>query len=244
MGDKIYTAGLLIIGNEILSGRTHDKNTAYIAEKLNERGVRLNEVRVVPDVEARIIEALDALRAENDYVFTTGGIGPTHDDITAAAVAKAFGVALERNAEARQVLLGHYGSESELTEPRLKMSEIPVGGALIANPVSGAPGFHIGNVYVMAGVPKIMQGMLDGILPTLAGGAPVLSETVTCDCPESVIAKALGEIQGRYPDIDIGSYPQFKEGQHSVNVVLRGVDADVLARAAGEVRGVEFASRS
>ncbi len=238
MGDKIYTAGLLIIGNEILSGRTHDKNTPYIAEKLNERGVRLNEVRVVPDVEGRIIAALDALRAENDYVFTTGGIGPTHDDITAAAVAKAFGVALERNAQARQVLLAHYGSEAELTEPRLKMSEIPVGGALIHNPVSGAPGFHIGNVYVMAGVPKIMQGMLDGILPTLAGGAPVLSEIVTCDCAESVIAKALGEIQAKYPDIDIGSYPQFKEGKHSVNVVLRGVDAEVLVRAVGEVRGM------
>ena len=244
MTNKIYTAALLIIGNEILSGRTQDKNTSYIAEKLNERGVRLAEVRVVPDIEGRIIAALDALRVENDYVFTTGGIGPTHDDITAGVVAKAFGVVLERNAEARQVLLNHYGSEAELTEPRLKMSEIPAGAALIANPVSGAPGFQIGNVYVMAGVPKIMQGMLDGILPTLAGGAPVLSETVTCDCAESIIAKALGEIQGRYPDIDIGSYPQFKEGKHSVNVVLRGVDAEVLARAAGEVRGLEFASSS
>lgn len=228
------TAALLIIGNEILSGRTKDKNAGHIAEKLTEHGVALSEVRVVPDIEARIVEALNELRARNNYVFTTGGIGPTHDDITAACIAKAVEKDLERNKEALDILEDYYGIE-ELTEARKKMAEMPAGSTLIPNPVSGAPGFIIENIYVMAGVPRIMQAMLDHILADLKGGAKVFSNTLASPLPESAIAADLGAVQEQYPDIDIGSYPRFHEGKLGLSIVLRGVDQARLSAATATV---------
>ncbi len=220
-------SALLIIGNEILSGRTLDKNTQYIGEKMGAHGVPLSEVRVVPDVEARIVAALNEMRGAYDYVFTTGGIGPTHDDITAESVAKAFGVEFGRHAGAYEILLSHYG-ENELTEARASMADMPLvedDFELILNPVSSAPGFRIGNVFVMAGVPRIMQGMLDNVLGMITQGAATLSRTVHVDSPESAIAGVLGEVQAQFDDVEIGSYPQFKpEGGWAVSVVLRGVD--------------------
>ncbi len=233
---RFVTAALLIIGNEILSGRTKDANLPYLAEQLGALGVRLAEARVVSDVEAEIVAAVNTLRGRYDYVFTTGGIGPTHDDITAASVAKAFGVAHELNAEAVALLENHYQT-TEINEARLRMATIPVGATLIENPVSKAPGFRIGNVFVMAGVPKIMQAMFDGIAPTLIGGAPMRSRSVTCGLPEGTLAKPLGEIQERHPDIDIGSYPYFRVGKFGVTVVLRGTGAARLDGAAEEVAG-------
>lgn len=227
MSKTTYTAALVIIGNEILSGRTQDANTYHIAQQLNDHGIVLSEVRVVPDVESKVVETVNALRGEYSYVFTTGGIGPTHDDITAECIAKAFDVTLEMNADARALLLKHYG-EADLNEARLRMARIPAGATLIDNPVSAAPGFQVDNVYVMAGVPKIMQAMLEGILPNLQGGAPVLSNTVTCAVPESQIAPELGALQEEYPDIDIGSYPNFRGGVLGLSVVARGTDAELL----------------
>jgi len=227
----VSKAALVVIGNEILSGRTKDANAGWIAEKMTGHGVVLSEVRVVPDIEERIIEAVNALRAEVDYVFTTGGIGPTHDDITAACIAKALGLALERNAEALHVLEEYYGAE-ELTEPRKKMSEMPVGATLIANPVSGAPGFVAENVFVMAGVPRIMQAMLDEVMSThMAAGKKVLSNTVSCELPESGVAAALGAVQEGHPEIDIGSYPHFHAGKLGLSIVLRAVDEAGLKAA-------------
>lgn len=223
-------AALLIIGNEILSGRTQDANAKYIAEKLATKGIALTEIRVVPDIESRIIGAANELRAANDYLFTTGGIGPTHDDITAECVAKAFGVKTHEDPLARKVLETNYGAEN-LTPARLKMAVIPQGASLIDNPVSGAPGFVIGNVYVMAGVPKIMQGMMDNILPTLREGAIVLTRTVVCEVAESKIAQPLSALQDKYPDIDIGSYPQYQPGKPSVSLVLRGTNAEQIDEA-------------
>lgn len=234
--EKIYTAAVIIIGNEILSGRTLDKNTQHIAQKLNEAGVVVREARVIPDCRKAIIETVQKLSAAHDYVFTTGGIGPTHDDITAECVAAAFDAALEENADARAMLVRHYDA-GELTEARLKMAQIPVGASLIDNPVSGAPGFNIGNVYVMAGIPSIMQAMLDNILPTLKGGASVLSETLSFVIQESVIAPVLSKVQADHPDLDIGSYPYFKDGQHGVSVVIRGYDQGDIDAAAGKVQG-------
>jgi len=227
------TSALLIIGNEILSGRTLDKNTQYIGEKMAAHGVPLVEVRVVPDIEATIIETLNDMRARFDYVFTTGGIGPTHDDITAASVAKAFDAEFGRYAEAYQVLYSYYGAE-DLTEARATMADMPIYDdfALIDNPVSAAPGFRIGNVFVMAGVPKIMQGMLDHVLTMIEGGAPMLSRTVMVEAPESEIASILAGVQDRFPDVDVGSYPQFKQGGGwGVSVVLRHTNKDVLDKA-------------
>ena len=223
-------SALLIIGNEILSGRTLDKNTQYIGEKMSAHGVPLSEVRVVPDIEARIVDALNEMRGAYDYVFTTGGIGPTHDDITAASVAKAFGVGFGRHDGAYQILLDHYGA-ADLSEARASMADMPVYDDmdLILNPVSAAPGFRIGNVFVMAGVPKIMQAMLDHVLGMIAPGAATLSRTVRVDAPESEIAAVLRAVQDEYADIDIGSYPQFKPGGGwAVSVVLRGPDASHL----------------
>jgi len=235
MSDRTYTAALLVIGNEILSGRTLDKNTQYIGEQLTKAGIRLVEVRIVPDVEEKIVDALNILRAKNDYVFTTGGIGPTHDDITASSIAKAFDVPVIQHPEAYEILLSYYGKE-DLTQPRLKMAQTPEGATLLPNPVSGAPGFKTDNVYTMAGVPRIMQGMLDSIIPTLKGGAEILSETIEAGVQESVLALGLGKVQEQFPTIDIGSYPQYREGIHAVNVVLRSADADLLKQAANAVR--------
>lgn len=228
--EKIYRAGLIIVGNEILSGRTLDKNTQHIGVKLNEVGVTLSEVRIIPDIEETIISAVRDFSARFDYVFTTGGIGPTHDDITAPSVAKAFDVDWVLNDEAQAILLAHYGEE-DLTEARLRMAKIPVGASLIPNPVSSAPGFKIKNVYVMAGVPRIMQGMLDHILPTLAGGKALASITITIETVESEMAAPLAALQDNFPHVDIGSYPSFRKGELGVSAVLRGRDDATLNEA-------------
>lgn len=228
---KSITAALIIIGNEILSGRTQDANTAYIGENLANHGVSLCEVRIIPDIESTIISTVNEMRANFTYVFTTGGIGPTHDDITAASIAKAFSVELQNNKEAHSILLNHYGTDN-LNEARLRMARIPEGAILIDNPVSAAPGFNIGNVYVMAGVPKIMQAMFDNILSAIQGSDPILSRTISCALPESAVAKDLKRLQGQYPEIDIGSYPYFHRGNNGVSIVLRGVDSITLDRVA------------
>jgi molybdenum cofactor synthesis domain-containing protein len=233
--DKIVTACLLIIGNEILSGRTQDANLAFIAQGLNEVGVRLREVRVIPDVAETIVAAVNEMRVKFDYVFTTGGIGPTHDDITSECIARAFGVPWSLNEEARRRLAAGYANPADLNEARLRMAHIPEGAALIDNPVSRAPGFHIGNVFVMAGVPRIMQAMFDGIKHSLVGGAPMLSRTVTSGMPEGVLAEGLGQLQERYPDFDIGSYPYYRRGGFGTSLVVRGTDAARLAVAVEEL---------
>ncbi len=235
-GNKVVTAALIIIGNEILSGRTQDVNLAYIARALGEVGIRLREARVIPDDEAAIVDAVNALRATYDYVFTTGGIGPTHDDITAEAVAKAFGVPLIEHPEARRRLEERYRDTGiELNAARLRMARTPEGATLIDNPISAAPGFRIANVYVMAGVPKIAQAMIDGIRHTLVGGAPMLSRTLVCSIGEGNIAEGLGRIQAAYPEVDIGSYPYYRHGRFGTSIVLRHTDEALLDRAAGEV---------
>lgn len=229
------TASLLIIGNEILSGRTQDTNTPWIGAKLAERGIRLLEVRVVPDIEDRIITAIREMSPKADYMFTTGGIGPTHDDITTESVAKALHLPAVLDPAARAMLLDYYETEDKLTPARLKMAVVPEGATLVPNPVSGAPGYKIGNIFVMAGVPRIMQAMLDHILPQLQSGEPILSTTVTCDLPESRIAEGLSAIQDKYPQIEIGSYPHFRAGDLGLSVVLRGTDPVLLETAAREV---------
>ena len=233
--DKIVTACLLIIGNEILSGRTQDANLAFIAKGLNEVGVRLREVRVIPDVAETIIATVNETRAKFDYVFTSGGIGPTHDDITSECVARAFGVRWALNEEARRRLASGYANPADLNEARLRMAHVPEGAVLIDNPVSRAPGFRIGNVFVMAGVPRIMQAMFDGIKHSLIGGAPMLSRTVTSGLPEGVLAKGLEQLQARYPDFDVGSYPYYRRGGFGTSLVVRGTDAARLAAATEEL---------
>jgi molybdenum cofactor synthesis domain-containing protein len=230
-----YTAGLVIIGNEILSGRTQDANTSWLAGALTNMGLAMFHVRVVPDVEGEIIAAVQEVSKKVDYVFTTGGIGPTHDDITAESIAKAFGAPLELNEEAYQVLVRHYGSEQEVTPPRKKMAMIPKGASLIANPVSGAPGFQIGNVFVMAGVPKIMQAMFDDVRTKLKRGKTVLSNTVTCSMGESKVAQDLSDIQARYPQVSVGSYPNYRGGSLGLALVLRSSDKALLDAATQEV---------
>ena len=224
------TAAILVIGDEILSGRTKDKNIGYIAEYLTNIGVDVKEVRVVPDIEGEIVTALNALRDRYTYVFTTGGIGPTHDDITADCVAKAFGVSIGVDARARALLLTRI-AEKDLNEARLRMARIPAGADLILNKVSAAPGFRIGNVHVMAGVPAIMQAMLDEIAPTLRTGVRMLSESVRADLREGDIGTQLGEIAKAHPDVMIGSYPFQDEGRPNTNVVVRSRDAQKLALA-------------
>lgn len=231
---KSLTAALVIIGNEILSGRTQDTNTQWIGEKLNQRGVRLIEVRVVADNEAAIIHAVNDLRGKVDYLMTTGGIGPTHDDITSESIAKAFGVTLHIHPEARDILENYYGKD-ELTEPRLKMAQVPVGATLIENPVSAAPGFKIGNVHVMAGVPRIMQAMLEHVIQTFETGAPILSNTVTCSLGESKIAEDMGALQKKYPNVEIGSYPHYRGGTFGLSLVLRSTENAVLNKATYEL---------
>ncbi|MFQ5622996.1 MAG: competence/damage-inducible protein A [Paracoccaceae bacterium] len=231
------TAALLVIGDEILSGRTRDVNTHHLAGALTEHGVDLREARVVPDETAAIVEAVNALRARYSYVFTSGGIGPTHDDITADAVAAAFGVSIDVRADARAVLERYYAeNDIELNEARLRMARVPDGASLIGNPVSAAPGFRLENVFVMAGVPKIFAAMLDGVLPSLTAGRPMLSATVRADRPEGEVASPLAEVAARFPDVSIGSYPHAASGRLGTNIVLRCPDAARLeaARAAVE----------
>ncbi|CAH1668480.1 MULTISPECIES: molybdopterin-binding protein [unclassified Chelatococcus] len=232
---SVVTAALLVIGDEILSGRTKDKNIGYIAEYLTAIGIDLTEVRVVADNEASIIEALNALRGRYTYVFTTGGIGPTHDDITADSVAKAFGVAIHEDPRAIACLLERMKPE-DLNEARRRMARIPDGAELVANPVSKAPGFWIGNVIVMAGVPAIMQAMLDEVAPKLATGRVMLSETIRAECKEGDVAGPLRAIAERYPDVIIGSYPFNDEAGFKTNLVVRSRDAARLAVAAEAVR--------
>ena len=239
MEEKTVTACVLIIGNEILSGRTQDVNLNYLAQGLNEAGVRLREARVIPDVAEVIVSTLNEVRAKYDYVFTTGGIGPTHDDITNECVAKAFGVPLILHAEAKRILEERYRDRGmELNEARLRMAHVPRGATLVLNSVSGAPGFRMENVFVMAGVPQIMQAMFEGVKGMLAGGRPVLSRAISCALAEGQLAKGLGEIQARYPDIDIGSYPWYRRGSYGVSLVLRSPDDRRLGLAADEVAGL------
>jgi molybdenum cofactor synthesis domain-containing protein len=232
--NEIVTAALLIIGNEILSGRTQDANLSYIAKGLGGIGVRLREVRVIPDVAATIIATVNEVREKFDYVFTTGGIGPTHDDITSETIAEAFGVKWVLHPEAKRLLLTHY-KESELNQARLRMAHVPEGAILIDNPVSLAPGFQIGNVFVMAGVPRIMQAMFDGVKTRLRRGAPMLSRTVRCALPEGIIAEGLGKLQDRYAELDIGSYPYFRRGAFGTSLVVRGADEARVAAATAEL---------
>jgi molybdenum cofactor synthesis domain-containing protein len=227
--ERIWTAALLVIGDEILSGRTHDKNIAQVASWLQVQGIRLAEVRVVPDVEDRIVEALNALRAGNDYLFTTGGIGPTHDDITVDAVAKALGVPVVVHPEARRILEDYYAPRGGLNDARLRMARVPEGADLIPNRMSGAPGIKIGNVHLMAGVPHITAQMLDALTGTLEGGAPLISETIGCWVPESEVADLLREIEKAHSACSIGSYPFFREGRVGANFVIRSTDADEIA---------------
>lgn len=229
MTERIFTAGLVIIGDEILSGRTHDKNIAQIASWLQVQGIRLAEVRVVPDVMERIVEAVNALRGGNDYLFTTGGIGPTHDDITVDAVAQALGVNVVVHPQARAILEKYYADKpGGLTDARLRMARVPEGADLIPNRMSGAPGIKIGNVHLMAGVPHITAGMLDALTGTLEGGAPLLSETVGCWTPESEVADILRQVEKAHEHCQIGSYPFFRDGRVGANFVVRSTSAEEL----------------
>jgi molybdenum cofactor synthesis domain-containing protein len=232
--ETIVTACVLIIGNEILSGRTQDTNLAYIATGLNSVGVTLKEARVIADIPEAIIGTVNEVRAAFDYVFTTGGIGPTHDDITSECIAKAFGVPWTLHPEAHQIFLDHY-KPGELNEARLRMAHTPEGASLIKNAVSRAPGFRMGNVFVMAGIPRVMQAMFDAVKHDLKGGRPMLSRSVSCHLAEGIIAKGLGEIQGRFADLDIGSYPFYRRGEFGTSLVLRGRDSDRLAAGTAEV---------
>lgn len=225
---RIWKAALLVIGDEILSGRTQDKNVAQVAAWLNVQGIRLSEVRVVPDETAAIVEAVNALRARNDYLFTTGGIGPTHDDITVDAVAEALGVGVVIHSKARAILERYYESRGGLTEARLRMARTPEGAELIPNRMSGAPGIRIGNVFLMAGVPSITAGMLDALTGTLEGGLPVLSETIGSWVAESEIADLLRETERAHAGCAIGSYPFFREGRVGANFVVRSTDPEVV----------------
>ncbi len=232
---SIVTAAVLLIGNEILSGRTKDANLNYLATELTAIGIRLSEARVVADVPEAIVKAVNELRAACDYVFTTGGIGPTHDDITSECVALAFGRPLVEDPRAVRLLTNHYG-EANLTEARLRMAHVPEGATLIDNPVSTAPGFQIGNVFVLAGVPAICRAMFDGLKGRLKTGDKVLSVTVSGYVGEGVIAKGLGALQDRYQQLEIGSYPFFRQGRFGASFVLRGTEEAALKNAAEELR--------
>ncbi|MCP5143438.1 MAG: competence/damage-inducible protein A [Gammaproteobacteria bacterium] len=230
MSQPAFTAGLVIIGNEILSGRTQDANIKFLASRLSELGIALSEVRVVPDIPVEIISAVNAMRARYTYLFTTGGIGPTHDDITTDCIAEAFGVPVERNPEAVARLQSYY--RGELTDARLRMANIPQGATLIDNPVSGAPGYRLENVHVFAGVPRIMQAMFDGMAHELDGGAPIRSYAVSIRLPESRIADQLLVLQDRFPEVPLGSYPFARNDVIGTTLVARSADAAALASVA------------
>ena len=238
--NEIVTAGLLVIGDEILSGRTKDKNIGYVAEYLTALGIDLKEVRIVPDEEPEIVAALNALRGRYDYVFTTGGIGPTHDDITADAVAKAFGVSIDYDPRAVELLRARMAQVGGvMNEARMRMARLPVGAELVPNKVSAAPGFWIGNVIVMAGVPQIMQVMLEYVAPKLRTGAKMLSQSLRADCREGDIGTELGAIAAAHPGVIIGSYP-FMDEQRGANthVVVRSRDPQKLAAAVAAVEAM------
>ncbi|HVR90765.1 MAG TPA: molybdopterin-binding protein [Novosphingobium sp.] len=226
---RIWTAALIVVGDEILSGRTQDKNIAQVASWLGVQGIRLQEVRVVPDVTEAIVEAVNTLRARSDYLFTTGGIGPTHDDITVDAVAEALGVEVVIHPAARALLERYYEARGGLNEGRLRMARVPAGGELIPNRMSGAPGIKLGNVFLMAGVPHIAAGMLDALTGTLEGGLPLLSETIGCWVAESEVAPLLRDTEQAHEGCQIGSYPFFREGKTGANFVIRSTEAAALA---------------
>jgi molybdenum cofactor synthesis domain-containing protein len=230
------TAAMLVIGDEILSGRTRDSNMHHLAGELTRQGIDLREVRMIADDHAAIAAAVNALRATHDHLFTSGGIGPTHDDITAEAVAAAFGVPISVRDDARALLSAHYARQgSELNEARLRMARIPDGAALIENPVSVAPGFTLGNVHVMAGVPQVFEAMVASVLPTLTGGAPLLSQTLRINRGEGDIAGPLALLAGRFPALSIGSYPYVKDGVFGANIVIRGSDGAAVDAAITEL---------
>lgn len=227
--NRIWTAALVVIGDEILSGRTHDKNIAQIASWLQVQGIRLSEVRVVADDMDAIAAAVNALRVQHDYLFTTGGIGPTHDDITVDSVARALGVEVVIHPEARAMLAEYYkDKQGGLNEARLRMARVPEGSDLIPNRMSGAPGIRHGNIFLMAGVPSITAQMLDGLTGTLEGGAPLLTETVGGWIKESEVADLLREVEQAHPECQIGSYPFFREGKTGANFVIRSTNRDAL----------------
>lgn len=233
------TAAMLVIGDEILSGRTRDINAHVLARSLTAHGIDLAEVRFVPDDEPRIIDALNALRRAWDHVFTSGGIGPTHDDITADCVAKAFGVAIDIREDARAILATNYANpEVDLNPARLRMARIPDGATLIDNPVSKAPGFTLGNVHVMAGVPRIFEAMLEGVLTGLAGGRPLISRSVRIEQPEGEVAAPLADFADRFPDLSVGCYPFNEAGQLGCNIVIRGADPSAVDAAETALREV------
>ncbi|MEL6100201.1 MAG: molybdopterin-binding protein [Pseudomonadota bacterium] len=228
------TAAMLVIGDEILSGRTRDANMHYLAGKLTELGIDLKEVRIVSDDPDAIVDAVRALSETYANVFTSGGIGPTHDDITADAIAAAFGAKIDIREDARAILAQHYTrSGTELNEARLRMARIPDGAALIENPISAAPGFILRNVHVMAGVPSIFQAMLASVIPTLTGGDPLVSRTIRIERPEGEIAGPLGDLAERFPNLSFGSYPFIKDGVYGANVVIRGTESQRVDEAAG-----------
>lgn len=229
------TAAILIIGNEILSGRTGDANIQFLCGRLSQMGIYTKEARVIPDEEAVIIETVQFLANKYTYVFTTGGIGATHDDITAASLAKAFNRNLIVHEEAYETLKNYYGDK--FNEARKRMSLIPEGAALITNPISAAPGFQVNNVFALAGIPMVMQSMFDALHTRLEGGTPILNKTVSSTVAENSIADELALIQNRYPEIEIGSYPYFlANGSYGVNLVLRGIDPDIIHRAEEELK--------
>ena len=228
-------ASLIIIGNEILSGRTQDKNLSYLANWLNEIGIQLAEVRVIRDEEEIVVETVNYLRSTYDYVFTTGGIGPTHDDITSLCIAKAFGVELEINSGALGILKEYY-KDGELTDARMKMTKMPVGSELIENPVSRAPGFKMDNVFVLAGIPSIMQGMLEGARKYLTVGEVVKSKSIDVFTPESNVADALTDLQNKYSEVEIGSYPFNKDNRFGTSVVMRSSDEEKLKNCESDLK--------
>ncbi len=225
---RIYTATICIIGDEILSGRTQDKNISQIGLWLNIQGIRLKEVRVVPDEQGMIVEAVNILRERYDYLFTTGGIGPTHDDITVDAIAAALGVDVVVHPEASEVLHRYYESRGGVTEARMRMARVPDGADLIRNKMSGAPGIRVGNIFIMAGVPAITAGMLDALSGTLEGGAPLLSHQVGCWVAESEISDLLANTEKAFDGVQIGSYPFFRDGRTGANFVIRTTEASTL----------------
>ncbi|KQM98270.1 competence/damage-inducible protein A [Sphingomonas sp. Leaf25] len=228
MTHRIWTAALLVIGDEILSGRTQDKNIAQLASWLNVQGIRLAEVRVVADREEAIVEAVNILRARNDYLFTTGGIGPTHDDITVDSIAAALGRPVVVHPQARAILDAYYATRGGLTDARLRMARVPEGADLIENRMSGAPGIHVENIFIMAGVPHIAAAMLDSLTGTLEGGLPVVSGTIGCWVGESEVADTLRDVEKAHGGVAIGSYPFFREGRTGANFVVRATDRAVV----------------
>ncbi len=233
--ERIWTAALLVIGDEILSGRTQDRNVAQIGAWLNLQGIRLSEVRIVPDDIATIGAAVNALRTTHDYLFTTGGIGPTHDDITVDAIAAAMGVEVEVHPRARAMLEAYYETRGGLNDARLRMARVPAGAELIENRLSGAPGIRHGNIYMLAGVPHIATLMLEGLAGRLEGGRPLKSRTIGCWAPESEVADILRETEAAHEGVQIGSYPFFKEGRAGANFVLRSADEQILEACSADL---------